>query len=52
MNVTLKTQSKESLNMKNIDVAVIPGGCTKYIQVPDVSWNKTFKAECMERHDD
>lgn len=35
-----------------IDVAIVPGGCTKYIQAPDVSWNKTFKAECTERYDD
>ena len=33
-----------SLKSKRIDVAVIPGGCTKYIQAPDVSWNKPFKA--------
>ena len=25
-----------------------PGGCTKYIQAPVVSWNKPFKAICTE----
>ena len=41
-----------SLNTKKIDVVIVPGGCTKYIQAPDVSWNKTFKAHFTERYDD
>ena len=32
-------------------MAVIPGGCTKYIQAPDVSWNKPFKAAIREKYD-
>ena len=28
----------------NVDSIIIPGGCTKYIQAPDVCWNKSFKA--------
>ena len=43
---------KMSLNTKKIDIAIVPGGCTKYIQPPDVSWKKTFKAHCTERYDD
>ena len=43
---------KKSLNTKKIDVVIVPGGCTKYIQAPDVSWNKTFKAHCTGRYDD
>ena len=27
----------------NITTAVIPGGCTKYVQAPDVMWNQPFK---------
>ena len=27
-----------------ITTAVIPGGCTKYVQAPDVMWNQLFKA--------
>ena len=27
-----------SLKAKNIDIVLIPGGCTKYIQAPDVTW--------------
>ncbi len=26
-----------------VETAIIPGGCTKFIQAPDVSWNKPFK---------
>ena len=38
-----------SLTSSNIDQAFITGGCTKFIQVPDISWNKLFKAMCTER---
>ena len=40
-----------SLNAKKIDVSIVPGGCTKYIQAPDVSWNKPFKAHTTELYD-
>ena len=33
-----------------IDQAIIPGGCTKFIQAPDVVWNKPFKAVCTEKY--
>ncbi len=35
----------------NLDCAVIPGGCTGFIQAPDVSWNKPFKAKYRELYD-
>ena len=31
---------------------IVPGGCSKYVQVPGVSWNITFKANCTEPNDD
>ena len=31
-----------SLNAKKVDTVIVPGGCTKYIQAPDVLWNKLF----------
>lgn len=34
-----------------ITTAVIPGGCTKYIQAPDVVWNKPFKANLHDSYD-
>lgn len=37
---------------KKIDTVIAPGGCTKYVQVPDVSWKNTFKANCTENYND
>ena len=34
------------------DDALIPGVCTKYVQAPDVVWNKTFKGHIMESYDE
>lgn len=42
----------ESLTSKKIDRIIVPGGCTKYIPAPDVSWNKPFKAFCSEKYDE
>ena len=30
----------------------MPGRCTKYIQAPDLCWNKPFKAACTEKYDE
>ncbi|KAK0134673.1 TBC1 domain family member 13 [Merluccius polli] len=35
----------------NVTMAVIAGGCTKYIQAPDVMWNQPFKAILHESYD-
>ena len=35
-----------------MDAVVVPGGCTKYIQVPNVSRNKLFKAAVTEKYDE
>ena len=43
---------KEALKRMNVDQAVIPGGCTKYIQAPDVCWNKPFKTKVTEMYDE
>ena len=40
---------KSSLLAKKIDVSIVQGWCTKYIQAPDVSWNKPFKALSTEK---
>lgn len=42
---------KASLHAKKIDTTIVPGGCTKYIQAPDVCWNKPFKAIATEMYD-
>jgi Tc5 transposase DNA-binding domain/DDE superfamily endonuclease len=35
----------------NLTTAVIPGGCTKFLQAPDVCWNKPFKNKLHELYD-
>ena len=42
----------DSLKRKKVDEGLVPGGCTPYIQGPDVSWNKPFKAHCTDSYDD
>ena len=41
----------KDLKKMNVDSVIIPGGCTKYIQAPDVFWNKPFKARMTELYD-
>ena len=43
---------QKSLKTKKIDAVFVPYSCTKYIQAPDVSWNKSFKAYCTEKYDE
>ncbi len=35
----------------NLHTTVIPGGCTKYIQAPDVVWNSSFKSHLRNSYD-
>ena len=46
-----QTVSKD-LKAKKIESVIIPGGCTKYLQAPDVSWNKPFKAKVAEEYEE
>ena len=41
----------KSLNAKKVDTVIVPGRCTKYIQAPDVLWNKPFTEACTEKYD-
>ena len=34
------------------DDALIPGGCTKYVQAPFLVWNKPFKGHIMKSYDE
>ena len=43
---------KQELLTSKIDPLIILGGCTKYIQAPDVSWNKPLKANVTEKYDE
>ena len=34
-----------------LNTAIIPGGCTKFIQAPDVVWNACFKSNMRRQYD-
>ena len=42
---------KEKVKENNVDMIVVPGGCTKYIQALDVCWNAPFKGLVTEKYD-
>ena len=42
---------EKALRDCKVDSLVIPGGCTKYVQAPDVSWKKSFKIMMTELYD-
>ena len=42
----------KELKSKKVGDVIIPGGCTKYTQAPDVSWNKPFKAKVAANYDE
>ena len=43
---------KRSLPKSKIKSVIVQGGCTKYIQAPDVVWNKPFNRKIQEFCDD
>ena len=43
---------KRKLVNAKVESVIVPGGCTKYIQAPDLVWNKPFKARIREFYDD
>ena len=43
---------RKLLKQMKTDDALIPGGCTKYVQAPCVVWNKPFKGHVMESYDE
>ena len=43
---------KKQLHDITVELVVVPGGGTKYIQAPDVSWKQPFKAHVTEQYDD
>ena len=48
----IQDSTKHLLSKLKIDAAVIPGGCTSLLQVPDVSCNKPFKTYYREIYED
>ena len=43
--------NKKLLNEMKTDNSLVTSGCTKYIQEPNMFWNKTFKGNMTEFHD-
>ena len=43
--------TKAELRRLKVDTAVVPGGCTKFIQAADVAWNACFKAHLHSYYD-
>ncbi|PFX13070.1 Pogo transposable element with KRAB domain [Stylophora pistillata] len=43
---------KQELDRTKIDPVIVPGGYSEYVQAPDVSWNKPFKAKVTEKYDE
>lgn len=48
----LSRETKAGIAELNVHQAVVPGGCTKYVQAPDVCWNQPFKAAITQSHED
>ena len=42
-DVHLTDNFKKRLTKSKSETVIVPGGCAKYIQAPDVVWNKPFK---------
>ena len=45
-------RTKKVLKEMRMDSVIVPSGCTGLIQAPDVSWNRSFKANLQKRYDD
>ena len=48
--MTVEVQA--TLKSANTEDVIVPGGCTKYVQAPDVMWNRPFKAFIANKYDD
>ena len=47
----LTPRVNDILNRAKVDSVIIPGDCTKFIQAPDVSWNKPMKEYLRQIYD-
>ena len=43
--------TEAELHRLKVDTAVVPGGCTKFIQAADIAWNACFKAHLCSYYD-
>ncbi|XP_028966813.1 uncharacterized protein LOC108864008 [Galendromus occidentalis] len=46
------TKDTDELRNLRVDSVVVLGGCTKFVQAPDVNWNKPFKQRIEEQYED
>ena len=43
---------KKLLKLSKTETVVVPSGSTKYIQAPELVWNRPFKGRIQELHDE
>ncbi|KAI1692660.1 DDE superfamily endonuclease domain-containing protein [Ditylenchus destructor] len=48
----ISEDTKRVLHELGIETAVVPPGCTKYIQAPDTDWNHPFKASIRREYEE
>ena len=48
----LSNNVKKSLKLSKTETVIVHGGCTEYIQAPDVVWSKAFKGRIQELYDE
>ncbi|KAF7636014.1 HTH CENPB-type domain-containing protein, partial [Meloidogyne graminicola] len=48
----ISEHTKKIIKQLKLETAVIPSGCTKYVQPADVMWNSVFKSSIRKNYDD
>ena len=48
----LTNDMQRFLVQSGCEQVIVAGGCTNYIQAPDLLWNKPFKAKIVEYYDE
>ena len=48
----ISAATNDHLKKLKLDTVIVPGGCTKFVQAPDVCWNSPFKSRIREFYDD
>ena len=48
----MTAEVRATLKSANTEDVIVPGGCTKYVQAPDVVCNKPFKAFIANKYDE
>ena len=48
----ITNEVKRKLTLSKTESLIVSGGCTKYLQAPDLIWNKPFNAKVQEFYSD